>query len=87
MKSQAHPTFVTPSSPPAWPDNAFDGRRAYIKCHLDNAIPIVAQNAMVGMSGVAWQELNLTNAGHSPFLTHVKEMSDFVDELAQEWMA
>lgn len=85
LQQHAHPSFTTPSPPPAWKDKAFDGRRAYIKCHLDNAILIVGQNAMTTYSGVEWSELQLEDAGHSPFLTHTEAVGSYVDGLAQKW--
>lgn len=76
---------MTPSGPPAWADAVFDGRRAYIKCGQDNAIPLFVQNIMTDMSGVSWEELLLEDASHSPFLTHQEAILKFVDGKASEW--
>ena len=81
LQTHAHQALITPSPPPAWPDKAFDAKRAYIKCHLDRAIPIVGQNAMVEYSGVDWQVLDLEDASHSPFLTHIEPITEFVAKL------
>lgn len=75
----------TGSPPTAWPDSVYDGRRAYIKCGQDKAIPVFAQDMMVKFSGVSWHELLLEDAGHSPFLTHTEAVAKFVDELANDW--
>jgi hypothetical protein len=84
LKTQAHASFITPSPAPAWKDEVFNGRRAYIKCQKDNAIPHIAQDMMTKLSGLEWQELNL-NASHSPFLSHGDQMLKFIDERAEEW--
>ncbi|PVH94790.1 alpha/beta-hydrolase, partial [Periconia macrospinosa] len=73
----AERALSTPSGPPAWPDAAFNGKRAYIQTELDNAIPFVGQDAMVTYSGVQWDVIKL-QAGHSPFVSHTKEVADFV---------
>ncbi|KAK7403069.1 hypothetical protein QQX98_011180 [Neonectria punicea] len=85
LKQQAHTSFTTPSAPPAWKDGVFDGRRAYIKCQQDKAIPYIAQSMMIQFSGVQWHELDLEDAGHSPFLSHLDPVCKFVDERAKEW--
>ncbi|KAH7144408.1 hypothetical protein B0J13DRAFT_622956 [Dactylonectria estremocensis] len=73
------------ASPPAWKDEVFNGRRAYIKCQQDRAIIYIAQSMMISLSGLEWQELDLEDASHSPFLTHVDPIFKFVDERAKEW--
>jgi hypothetical protein len=73
----AEPALSSPSGPPAWPDSVYDDKRAYIQAELDNTIPFVAQDAMVTYSGVKWDVIKL-KSGHSPFLSHTKEVSDFV---------
>ncbi|KAI5457671.1 Alpha/beta hydrolase fold-1 [Mariannaea sp. PMI_226] len=84
LQSHALAAFTTPSPPPAWKDEVFNGRRAYIKCQNDMAIPIVAQKMMVESTGLDWQELDL-DASHSPFLTHSDEMCEFIEKRAVEW--
>lgn len=76
----------SPSPATAWADSAFDGRRVYLRCHRDKAIPLIAQQSMLEESGVAWRELDLEDAGHSPFLSHVDVIFKHVDELTAEWM-
>ncbi|KAH7140788.1 Alpha/beta hydrolase fold-1 [Dactylonectria macrodidyma] len=85
IKQQAIPSFTSPSPPPAWKDDVFNGRRAYIKCHQDRAIIYIAQSMMISLSSLEWHELDLEDASHSPFLTHVDPIFNFVHELATEW--
>ncbi|KPM38494.1 hypothetical protein AK830_g8054 [Neonectria ditissima] len=85
LRQQAHTSFTTPSSPPAWQDEVFDGRRAYIKCQQDRTIPYIAQSMMLQFSGHQWHELDLGDAGHSPFLSHTESVYKFIDERASEW--
>ncbi|KAF1956051.1 alpha/beta-hydrolase [Byssothecium circinans] len=82
---QSEPALSSPSGPPAWSDAAFDGKRAYIQTEQDHTIPFVAQDAMVTYSGVQWDVVKL-NAGHSPFLSHTKEVTDFVVAKAKAYV-
>jgi hypothetical protein len=77
LKDQAEPALSSPSGPPAWPDAAFNGKRAYIQTELDNTIPFVAQDAMTRYSGVTWDILTLSSS-HSPFLSHTKDVANYV---------
>ncbi|KAH6893378.1 Alpha/beta hydrolase fold-1 [Thelonectria olida] len=86
LKKQAHTSFITPSGPPAWKDEVFNGRRAYIKCQKDRAIPYIAQNMVTSLSGLEWHELDL-DSSHSPFLTHGDQMLKFIDERVEEWVS
>lgn len=40
---------------------------------------------MTTYSGVEWSELQLEDAGHSPFLTHTEIVGSYIDDLAQKW--
>lgn len=77
LKDQAEPSLSSPSGPPAWPDAVYNGKRAYIQTADDHTIPFVAQDAMVTFSGVEWDVKKL-QSGHSPFLSHTREVADYV---------
>lgn len=70
--------------PLAFKESAYDGRRAYIRCAQDQAIPAVFQDAMVAASGVEWKVINM-DASHSPFLSKPKETADHLIEVAKSW--
>ncbi|KAH6976165.1 Alpha/beta hydrolase fold-1 [Ilyonectria sp. MPI-CAGE-AT-0026] len=86
LKQQALSSLNSPSPPSAWADEVFDGRRAYIKCQQDKTIPYIAQTMMLSMSGLEWHELDLEEAGHSPFLSSADPMLKFINERANEWV-
>lgn len=86
LKPHALSSFTSPSPPPAWQDQFFDGRRAYIKCHLDNTFPYPAQDAMVRFSGVEWHLMDLETADHSPFLNQADALCRFIENIAEKWV-
>jgi len=86
IKTQSEPALSSPSGPPAWLDSVYNGKRAYIQTTQDHCIPFVAQDAMVTYSGVEWEVLKL-ESGHSPFLSHTKDVADFVVAKAKAYVA
>ena len=62
-------------------DRAFDGRRAYVHCTQDQAIPAVVQTMMVEGSGVEWV-VRTMESSHSPFLSDPELLVRFVREFA-----
>jgi pimeloyl-ACP methyl ester carboxylesterase len=52
----------------------------YVVCEEDQAIPVFAQEAMAQRAGTV---LRLP-AGHSPFLSHPKELADVLRQLAEQ---
>jgi len=77
LRLQSAASMNTPSPPPAWADKAFDGRRAYVHCTQDQAIPAVAQTMMVEGSGVEWVVRTMESA-HSPFLSDPEQLAGLV---------
>ncbi|KAL6721054.1 hypothetical protein ACLMJK_000154 [Lecanora helva] len=86
IRPQARRSMNTPSSQPAWRDAAFDGRRSYLYCLKDKAIPHVAQKAMIEESGVDW-DLGTLDCAHSPFLSHPAELSTWIGEQLRSFAA
>ncbi|KAI0482285.1 Alpha/beta hydrolase fold-1 [Xylariaceae sp. FL0804] len=88
---RAIPHYLDPSSPSgqwaaAWREEGYDGRRAYIRCTRDNAIPVEHQDAMVRESGVPWLVRTL-DASHSPFMSMPTALAHTLDEIATEFIA
>ena len=83
---EAEAALSSPSGPPAWPDAVYNGKRAYIQTENDQTIPFVAQDAMVTYSGVEWDVKKL-NTSHSPFLSHPKDVADYVVDRAKAYAA
>jgi pimeloyl-ACP methyl ester carboxylesterase len=85
METQSEPAFSSPSGPPAWSDSVYNDKRAYIQTTQDHAMTFVAQDAMVTYSGVEWDILKL-DSGHSPFLSHTKDVAAFVVAKAKAYV-
>lgn len=79
LKVQSKASLETPSGPPAWKSAAFEGRRAYLFCREDRAIPYAAQKAMIEASGVEWN-LGTLDCSHSPFMSKPAELAEWVVE-------
>ena len=75
--------LTSPSPPPSWADEAYDGRRIYIRCTQDVALPLQAQDAYWKKTGLSWITKDL-KAGHSPFLSLPQEMATLLISLAEE---
>ncbi len=76
----------TPSPPPAWKDPVFDGRRSYLYCIKDKAIPFIAQKMMIESSGVHWN-LGTFDCAHSPFLSHPTELCEWIADQVRSFSA
>lgn len=77
--------LMSPSPPSAWADPEYAGRRAYIRCAQDRAIPVLAQDLMVQQSGVEWVVKGL-DTSHSPFLSRPAELAACLAGLAEEFV-
>ncbi|KAL8964686.1 MAG: hypothetical protein Q9183_004278 [Haloplaca sp. 2 TL-2023] len=78
LRDQARSTAFTPCGAPAWADPFFNGRRAYARTSLDNAIPVEAQDAMLRASRVAWN-IQTFATGHAPFLSQPRQLRLWTD--------
>ncbi|PKK52819.1 hypothetical protein CI102_1816 [Trichoderma harzianum] len=67
-----------------WLDNVYDGRRAYIRCLQDGALPLAAQDGLLAQSGVEWIIRSL-EASHSPYLSMPDELTSVVAEIIAEF--
>ena len=61
-------------------DAGFNGRRAYIRCSKDNALPKEAQERFIADSSVGWIRKDL-DASHSPFLSMPDQLTEVIQEL------
>ena len=68
LRNQSPNSLETPSGPPAWLEPYYDGRRAYLVCTADDAIPPIGQEIMISHSKVPW-DVHQIAASHSPFLS------------------
>ncbi|KAL8963663.1 MAG: hypothetical protein Q9193_000107 [Seirophora villosa] len=84
LRTQARPTAFTPCGSPAWAEPFYDGRRAFARTSLDNAIPSFAQDAMLQASGVQW-DVHTFEAGHAPFLSQPRQLSAWTKHQMQRF--
>lgn len=83
LRLQSRHSAETPCGAPAWSDTFYDGRRAYVLCTQDLAIPPAAQESMMQQSGVKWDVVPF-NAGHAPFLSQPEQLSSWtVNEISK----
>ena len=54
LRPQSAISVSSPCPSPAWEEQAFAGRCAYIRCLEDKALPCLAQDEMLNASGVEW---------------------------------
>ena len=84
MKPTALAAFETPAPAPAWAEEAFNGRRAYIKTLDDQCNPLFLQEAWIEKSGVQWETFDLKSS-HCPFISRPQEVVDlaigFIEKL------
>ncbi|KAI4244337.1 MAG: hypothetical protein L6R40_003063 [Gallowayella cf. fulva] len=86
LRDQARNSAVTPCGPPAWSNPFYNGRRAFVRCTLDNAIPPFAQDAMLQNSGVQW-EIQDFATGHAPFLSQPRRLAMWTDRTIEKFQA
>lgn len=78
--------FLSPSPPQAYNDSAFEGRCAYVRCHIDQAIPLFLQDIFqASAESVNWNVEDLESAGHSPFMTHRDQTLAIIEKYAKQW--
>ncbi|KAI1178723.1 Alpha/Beta hydrolase protein [Nemania sp. FL0916] len=66
--------FDTPAGAPAWADQAFAGKRAYIRTLNDNCNPSWVQDKWLDKSKVEWLMIELPT-GHMPFVSEPKDVA------------
>ena len=67
----------SPAPPPAWAETAYEGKRAYLKCLLDRALPPFIQDKFVKDSGVIW-DVREIDAGHEPHLSQLEKVDGMI---------
>lgn len=84
LKPHSERAIKTAPSAIGWQDKAYDGRRAYIRCLQDKALPIEIQDSFIARSGVEWVVKTL-DCSHSPFLSMPDELTAEVAEIVGEF--
>jgi hypothetical protein len=86
LKGHSIKSMKSLASSIGWKEKDYDGRRAYIRCLEDHALPLVAQDAFIEHSGVDWLVKSLPTS-HCPFLSRPDETAKIIQEFAEEFQA
>ena len=77
-------SFTTPAPKPAWTEEAFQGRLAYICTLQDACLPVEFQKKWIDGTGVKW-EVRDVDAAHASFVSKPEEVAGLVLGFAKEW--
>lgn len=80
----AYIAFRSPCPTPAWAEDDFKGKFAYIKCTEDPAVSASMQASIVKGTGVEWIVQDIAG-GHSPFVSRPKELAGMLFELSKRF--
>ena len=81
---QAVSAFATIASQPAWAQDAFQGRRVYVRHLRDKAISLGKQDLMIKESGVEWETRDI-DAAHSAWASKPDDLVGIIAEFALRW--
>ncbi|OJJ70087.1 hypothetical protein ASPBRDRAFT_181694 [Aspergillus brasiliensis CBS 101740] len=87
LKPHATLAFTSPQPAPAWADEAFQGRLAFIVTALDKAVPKEAQYGMMAATEKQWVVKEMACSHCAPFVAKVEETVQLVGECAKEFEA
>jgi len=76
--------FDSSAPPPAWADEDFAGKIAFIRCTADQALPLFLQNMFMENSGVKWNVREIESS-HSPFISQPQKVVELLSELASQF--
>ncbi|KAL8980454.1 MAG: hypothetical protein Q9205_004467 [Flavoplaca limonia] len=74
---QAMLALESSAPPQAWAETAYEGKRAYLKCLLDRALPPFIQDKFTNDSGVTW-DVRDVDAGHEPYLSQLEKVYEMI---------
>lgn len=80
---QAMKSFLSPLSAPAWAGPEYTGRRVYIRCLQDAALPPAVQTKWLTETEVDWAIIDF-DTSHSPFLSRPNELAACLEGLAEK---
>ncbi|KAL2864489.1 Alpha/beta hydrolase fold-1 [Aspergillus lucknowensis] len=76
--------FTSPQPHPAWADEEFHGRLAYIVTDEDQAVPKGAQYGMMSATGKPWIVKEMNCSHFAPFLDQAEETARALREIIEE---
>lgn len=84
LMPQATQSFLSCLSAPAWAGSEYAGRRVYIRCLQDAAVPSAVQTKWIKDTEVDWEIIDL-DTSHSPFLSRPNELATCLEGLAEKF--
>lgn len=84
LKPHASLPFNSPQPHPAWADEEFQGRLAFIVTANDRAVPKEAQYGMMAATEKKWIAKEIASSHCGPFLEHKKETVKLIQEILGE---
>ncbi|KAL8650499.1 MAG: hypothetical protein Q9226_005117 [Calogaya cf. arnoldii] len=69
--------FESPAPAQAWTENAYDGKRGFLRLTQDRALPTVVQDMFVQSSAVTW-DIKDVDAGHDAHISRLAEVCEAV---------
>ncbi|KAJ0419320.1 Alpha/beta hydrolase fold-1 [Aspergillus carlsbadensis] len=78
VKPHSTLAFNSPQPAPAWADEAYDGRRAFIVTTADQAVPREAQYGMISATEKSWIIKEMDCSHCAPFLSRIGECVESV---------
>ena len=78
--------FTSPQPHPAWADEAFQGRLAFIVITEDRAMPKEAQFGMMASTQQAWIVKEMVSSHCAPFLNGIDETVELTREIIDQFL-
>ncbi|KAL7951827.1 alpha/beta-hydrolase [Trichoderma barbatum] len=84
LKPHSVEAIKTAPSAVRWQDKVYDGRRAYIRCLQDKALPVEIQDHFIARTEVEWL-VKTVDSSHSPFLSMPAKLTGVLQEIIEEF--
>ncbi|KAK4869228.1 hypothetical protein LT330_006228 [Penicillium expansum] len=86
VKPHSTLSFTSPQPHPAWADEAFQGRLAFIVTTEDRAVPKEAQFGMMAATQKTWIVKELASSHCAPFLNRIEETVGLTREIIDQFL-
>lgn len=86
LKPHSSVAFTSPQPHPAWEDEAFEGRLAFIVTTEDRAVPKEAQFGMMAATQKEWIVRELGYSHCAPFLDRIDETMGLTREIIDQFL-
>ncbi|KAJ5260998.1 hypothetical protein N7478_011593 [Penicillium angulare] len=86
MLPHALRAFETPATAPAWAEQAFDGRRAYVRTLDDCCNPSSLQDLWLEKTKVEWEVVDF-KTGHMPFVSQPEALAAQIEKFIDGFVA